>query len=96
MDTRYVQSSWNIDKMDGTGASLMNIDLTKMQMFYIDFTWYGAVQLRFGFKNNRGEVVYCHATTNNNVNTEAYMLTGNMVGRYETNTFTVRLSNFNI
>jgi hypothetical protein len=86
IDTRYVQSSWNIDKMDGTGASLMNIDLTKMQMFYIDFTWYGAGAIRFGFKNNRGEVIYCHRIPNNNLNTEAYMRSGNLVGRYETNT----------
>ena len=86
INTRYPQSSWNIDKMDGTGASLYNLDLTKMQMFYIDFTWYGAGAIRFGFKNNRGEVVYCHRIPNNNVNTEAYMRSGNLVGRYETNT----------
>jgi len=86
IDNRYIQSSWNIDKMDGTGASLMNIDLTKMQMFYCDFTWYGAGAVRFGFKNNRGEVIYCHRIPNNNVNTEAYMRSGNLVGRYETNT----------
>jgi len=88
IDSRYIQSSWNIDKMDGTGASLMNIDLTKMQMFYCDFTWYGAGAVRFGFKNNRGEVIYCHRIPNNNVNTEAYMRSGNLVGRYETNTLT--------
>jgi hypothetical protein len=88
VDTRYAQSSWNIDKMDGTGASLMNLDLTKMQMWYIDFTWYGAGSIRFGVKNNRGEVVYCHRIANNNLNTEAYMRSGNMVARYETNTLT--------
>ena len=86
IDTRFIQSSWNIDKMDGTGASLMNLDLTKMQMFYCDFTWYGAGAIRFGFKNNRGEIVYCHRIPNNNLNTEAYMRSGNLVGRYETNT----------
>jgi hypothetical protein len=57
-----------------------------MQMFYIDFTWYGAGSIRFGFKNNRGEVVYCHRIPNNNLNTEAYMRSGNLVARYETNT----------
>jgi hypothetical protein len=86
IDTRYPQSAWNIDKMDGTGASLFNIDTTKMQMFYIDYTWYGAGGARFGFKNNRGEVIYCHRVPNNNVNTEAYMRSGNLVARYETNT----------
>ena len=86
VNTRYAQSSWNIDKMDGTGHSLMNLDLTKMQMFYIDYTWYGAGAIRFGFKNTRGEVVYCHRIPNNNVNSEAYMRSGNLVARYETNT----------
>lgn len=86
VNTRYAQSSWNIDKMDGTGHSLMTLDLTKMQMFYIDYTWYGAGAIRFGFKNSRGEVVYCHRIPNNNVNTEAYMRSGNLVARYETNT----------
>jgi len=88
IDTKYAQSSWNIDKLDGTGASLMNVDLTKQQMFYIDYTWYGAGAIRFGLKNNRGEVTYCHRIPNNNVNTEAYMRSGNMVARYETNTLT--------
>ena len=86
INVRYAQSSWNIDKLDGTGASLMTLDLTKMQMFYIDYTWYGAGAIRFGFKNTRGEVVYCHRIANNNVNTEAFMRSGNLVGRYETNT----------
>ena len=97
IDQRYagpslsgVTNQWNIDKMDGTGASLYNLDLTKMQMFYIDYTWYGAGAVRFGFKNNRGEVVYCHRVPNNNVNTEAYMRSGNLPARYETNTLPIR------
>jgi hypothetical protein len=94
VNTRYagpslnpnVANTWNIDKMDGTGASSYNIDLTKMQMFYIDYTWYGAGAIRFGFKNNRGEVIYCHRIPNNNVNPEAYLRSGNLPARYETNT----------
>jgi hypothetical protein len=90
IDLRFPQSQWNIDRCDGTGASLFNLDLTKMQMFYIDFTWYGAGAIRFGFKNTRGEVIYCHRIPNNNVNTEAYMRSGNVPSRYETNTFASR------
>lgn len=86
IDTRRPQSSWNIDKMDGTGASGYNLDLSKMQMYYIDYSWYGAGAIRFGFKNNRGEISYCDRIANNNVNTEAYMRSGNMCARYETNT----------
>ena len=90
IDQKYPQSQWNIDKMDGTGASLFNLDLTKMQMFYIDYSWYGAGAVRFGFKNNRGEVIYAHRIPNNNVNTEAYMRSGNLPARYETNTIAPR------
>jgi hypothetical protein len=86
-NARTAQSSWNIDKCDGTGASLFNLDLTKMQMLYMDYTWYGAGAIRFGFKNNRGEVIYCHRVPNNNSNPEAYMRSGNLVARYETNSF---------
>lgn len=86
VNSRYPQSEWNIDRCDGTGASRFNLDLTKMQMFYIDYSWYGAGAVRYGFKNNRGEVIYCHRIPNNNVNTEAYMRSGNLPSRYETNT----------
>jgi hypothetical protein len=86
VDTKFAQSSWNIDPCNGTGASLFNVDLTKMQMFYIDYSWYGAGAIRFGFKNNRGEVIYCHRVPNNNLNQVAFMRSGNLPGRYETNT----------
>jgi hypothetical protein len=87
VDTRYAQSTWNIDPCNGTGISGYNIDLTKMQMFYIDYSWYGAGAIRFGFKNNRGEVIYAHRIVNNNLNTEAYMRSGNIPARYETSHF---------
>lgn len=86
INTRFAQSQWNIDRCDGTGASGFTLDLSKMQMFYIDYSWYGAGAIRFGFKNSRGEVIFCHRIVNNNLNPEAYMRSGNMVARYETNT----------
>ena len=83
IDTKYPQSSWNIDKCDGTGPSGYNIDLTKMQMFYMDYSWYGAGFIRWGFRATTGDVIYCHKVINNNVNTEAYMRSGNLPARYE-------------
>jgi hypothetical protein len=84
IDTKFAQTDWNIDRCDGTGASLYNINLTKMQMFYMDYSWYGAGAIRFGFKNNRGEVIYCHRVVNNNLNNKAYFRSGNLPARYET------------
>jgi hypothetical protein len=86
VDTRWAQSEWNLDKMDGTGPSGFNLDLTKMQMFYIDYSWYGAGFIRWGLRGSNGDVTYVHKIANNNVNNEAYMRTGNLPARYETNT----------
>jgi hypothetical protein len=83
VDFKVPQSAWNIDKLDGTGPSGVNVDLSKMQMFYLDYAWYGAGAIRFGFKDERGEVVYCHRMTHANVKTEAYMRSGNLPARYE-------------
>ena len=87
IDSRIPQNLWNIDRCDGTGPSGFNIDLSKMQMFYMDYSWYGAGFIRWGFRGPTGDIIYCHKLINNNVNTEAYMRSGNLPARYETNTF---------
>jgi hypothetical protein len=88
-EKRIPQSEWNIDKMDGTGYSGYTVDLNRMQMFYIDYSWYGAGAIRWGFRGTDGEITYVHKEKNNNVNLEAYMRSGNLPARYETNTVPV-------
>ena len=86
IDTRIAQADFNLDKLDGTGPSGYNVDLTKMQMFYIDYSWYGAGFIRWGMRATDGNVIYCHKMQNNNVNNEAYMRSGNLPARYESST----------
>ena len=86
IDTKIPQSQWNLDKLDGTGPSGMTLDLSKMQMFYMDYSWYGAGFIRWGMRGGNGDIVYCHKLINNNVNYEAYMRSGNLPARYETTT----------
>lgn len=80
---RIPQSSWNLDRCDGSGPSGYNLDVGKMQMAYIDYTWYGAGFVRFGWRMTNGDVVFCHKIANNNVNNQAYMRSGNLPARYE-------------
>jgi len=87
IDYKIPQSQFNLDRLDGTGSSGINLDLSKMQMFYLDYSWYGAGFIRWGFRGNSGDVVYCHKLMNNNVNYEAYMRSGNLPARYEVATF---------
>jgi hypothetical protein len=55
-----------------------------MQMFYVDYSWYGAGFIRWGLRGTDGDVYYVHKMPNNNVNNEAYMRSGNLPARYET------------
>ena len=82
-EVRIPQSQWNIDKLDGTGPSGYVIDLGKMQMWYIDYSWYGAGFIRWGVRATNGQIYYCHKLANNNINTEAWMRSGNLPAHYE-------------
>ena len=86
VETEWDQSDWNIDRCDGTGKSGYTLDPTKMQMFYMDYSWYGAGFIRWGFRALSGDVIYAHKIPNNNQNAEAYMRSGNLPARYEVNT----------
>jgi hypothetical protein len=87
VDFKIPQSEWNLDTIDGLGPSGYDVDLTKMQMFYIDYSWYGAGYIRWGLRGVDGNITYVHKMANNNVNAEAYMRSGNLPARYESNTF---------
>lgn len=53
------QSSWNIDKLDGTGKSGFTLDESKIQLMSIEYTWQGAGQCRFGFYCDNTFII-CH------------------------------------
>jgi hypothetical protein len=82
------QSAWNGDKLDGTGASGLTLDLTKPQILWMDFEWLGVGQVRCGFFQD-GQFIVCHKFDNENVQTAVYMTTAILPLRYEiTNTGT--------
>lgn len=88
IDTVVTQANWNLDKFDGTGISLISLDLTKVQILVIDFQWLGAGRIRFGFDIN-GDIKYCHEIKNANVISSVYMTTPNLPASFEiTNTAT--------
>lgn len=41
VETKAYQSTWNIDKLDGTGISGLTLSLSDGTISQIDFTWYG-------------------------------------------------------
>jgi hypothetical protein len=92
-DARYVdQTSWNGDKLDGTGTSGITLDLTTTQILFLDFEWLGVGSVRCGFVIN-GQFIVCHTFHNANIQTAVYMTTAILPVRYEiTNTGTTASS----
>jgi len=82
-DTKVRQENWNLDVCDGTGYTGFILDVNKIQMAYVDYSWYGAGKVRFGFKDQHGNVKYVHEFIHGNEKTEAYMRSGNVPARYE-------------
>lgn len=79
------QSSWNGDKLDGTGPSGLTLDLTKSQIFWTDIEWLGVGNVRCGFIIN-GQYIICHTFQNANINNTVYMTTAVLPVRYEITT----------
>lgn len=83
VDTIVLQAAFNVDRLDGSGPSKMTLDLTKTNIFVIDFQWLGVGQVRFGVYNPAGEPAYCHQIQNANAIASVYMRTANLPIRYE-------------
>lgn len=77
VDTPVDQTSWNMDKLDGTGPSLLTLNLDNPQILFIDIEWLGVGSVRMGFVID-GQFIHCHTFHHANLNSSpkgAYMQT---------------------
>ena len=81
-NTRVAQSSWNQDKLDGTGPSGITLDMSKAQILYMDIEWLGLGTVRMGFVIN-GVFVPAHNFDHANLVTTTYITTACLPLRYE-------------
>lgn len=77
VDTKVAQSSWNIDKLDGTGASGVTLDITKQQILLIDYQWLGSGRIRYGFCMD-GAYIYVHEMVHANIVALPYSSTASL------------------
>ena len=82
-EIRVRQSDFNIDPLNGTGASGFTLDASKMQMYALEYSWYGAGTVIWMLRGQDGRFNHAHRRPNNNLNNEAYMRSGNLPARYE-------------
>lgn len=70
VDNPVTQDNWNLN-------TLASLDVSKTQIFFLDFEWLGVGRVRFGFFID-GLPVYCHEMLHANVLTDVYMSTPNL------------------
>jgi hypothetical protein len=81
-ETLVAQQNWNGDKLDGTGASGLSLDITKSQIFYTDIEWLGVGSVRSGFVID-GTFINCHTFNHANLVAYTYITTACLPVRYE-------------
>jgi hypothetical protein len=82
VDNTTAQASWNIDPLDGSGGSGITLDVTKQQIFVIDYQWLGSGRIRYGFYIG-GRIIYCHEDLTANVLAVPWSQTGDNPVRTE-------------
>lgn len=82
VDTCTAQSSWNLDKLNGTGPSGVTLDLTKSQLLVIDYLWQGVGRVRYGFLVD-GQIYYVHQVLNANRVSLPYTANPSLPVRFE-------------
>lgn len=64
-ETRIPQEEWNDDRLDGSeglfNLSRLTLNITKLNLWWIDYQWLGAGRVRFGILVN-GQRITCHST----------------------------------
>lgn len=82
VNNRIERDDWNMDRMDGTGPSGVNLDFTKTQIFVMDLEWLGVGRVRVGFVHE-GKFYICHEFYHNNQLTTVYMKSAILPITYE-------------
>lgn len=86
-ETRVAQAAWNGDRLNGSGISGVTLDVTKINVWWLDFQWLGAGRVRFGIFAPSGERLVCHEFQNAGGLVLPYMRTGTLPLSFEnTNT----------
>jgi hypothetical protein len=81
VEEKVAQSDWNLDKFDGTGPSGTVLDLSKVQILFIDFQWLGVGSVRMGFVID-GVGYFAHQFNHANVINSVFMQTPNLPVRW--------------
>ncbi len=82
VENRVPQAQWSHDRADGEGGelnvSLFNLDVSKQNVYWIDFQWHGAGISRFGTFLPSGKRIILHQVEHANTSAVPYMATATL------------------
>ena len=81
-EEKVVQSSMNGDRLLDAGTDAYALDISKYNLYWIDFQWLGVGKVRFGTYGVEGRIVM-HTFINPNTKTVPYTQTGTLPIRVE-------------
>lgn len=81
-ETVVNQADWNVDKLNGKGASGITLNINKAQILWMDVEWLGLGTVRIGFVID-GKFVHCHSFNHANLIDSTYLTTASLPLRYE-------------
>lgn len=87
VDTIVNRSNFNGDTLDDALISEYILDITKYNIYFIDYQWLGAGRVRYGVNSPSGKRIILHTIENPNSHTVPYMRTG---------TLPIKLEQFNL
>ena len=80
---QVAQASWNMDKMDGTGTSGVNLNFATTQHLVIEWQWLGVGTIRIGFETGAAGIVWAHQFNSVNNLSAPWSRTGTLPMRAE-------------
>lgn len=89
VDTVVNRNNWNGDKVDGTTITSLNLDVSKLNLYFIDFAWQGIGVVRFGIVRPEGGRVVLHSFLNANELVTPWARTGTLPVKMENVNFGV-------
>jgi hypothetical protein len=82
-DVTINQSSWNGEQLNDANTSDYILDITKLNIFWIDFQWLGAGRARFGTYSADGRKIILHTLLHANTALKPYMRRATLPMRWE-------------
>ncbi len=83
VDQKTSQDIWNGDRLESADTDAFVVDVSKSNVYFIDYQWLGVGAIRFGIMDPNGKRTIVHTIENANEVSLPYMKRGSLPFRFE-------------